>query len=147
AVLAAEGTDGLLLLADEADQPGTVGWAVGSSAMTEAQVHPLLDACLASAEGNRAECGRGLVMARCRQAGPAWAKAFFASGPGQAWPIERRVAFAHGLPPTAETWDLVASWGPDPERAYWRSIPINWLDQPARDAERCINSLHSAGRP
>jgi hypothetical protein len=147
AVIAAEGTEGLLSLADAADQPRTVGWAVGSSAMTEAQVLPLLDACLASATGNRAECGRGLVMARLQQAGLAWPQAFFASGPGRAWPIERRIAFAQGLPAIAETWDLVASWGSDSVRTFWRSTIINWLDQPARDAERCIATLHSVGRP
>lgn len=146
AVMAAEGTEGLLHLADEADQPGTVGWAVGSSAMTDAQVLPLIEALLNSTEDKRVQCARTLVMARCNQTGSAWPETFFASGPGQSWPIERRVSFAHGLPATAETWDLIASWGPDAERAYWNSIPINWLDQPARDAERCINSLHSLGR-
>jgi hypothetical protein len=146
-VMAAEGTDGLLRLAHEAEQARTVGWAAGASALTEEQILPLLEACIDAAEAKYADCGRGPIMARFSQAGPAWPQSFFASGPGRNWPLERRIAFAHGLPRRGETWDLVTGWGPDADRGYWRSVPINWLDEPARDMERCISSLHAAGRP
>jgi hypothetical protein len=146
AVNAAEGTEGLLRLIDEAEQPWTVGWTVGSSAMTETQLLPLLETCLDSADGKRTECGRGLVMARRCQA-VAWPTNFFSTGPGNNWPLERRVAFARGLPGESETWDLVASWGAEAKTRYWRSAVVTWLEQPVRDAERCINALLSAGRP
>jgi len=54
---------------------------------------------------------------------------------------------ALGLPATSVVWDVLRSWGKEPEALFWERAGVTVLQDEARDAERAVRCLLSAGRP
>jgi hypothetical protein len=134
------GWDGILRLIDQAEQPETAGWALGTSPMWD---RVDLVAWMTGGSPARARAADGFIRGRQRTAGLEWL---------EAWLDEHRAeldddAVARALLatiPERRVWDLASSRGEPVEHAYWRSF---YGYPSAGDVWYAASELTKVGRP
>jgi hypothetical protein len=138
--------DDLLLLADHAQEPGTVGYYLGRSNLPDDAVTGLLETCFASGTEKRRQCGRSMVWGRFQRDGWSWVNRLFSEGP-HVWSPEWNAEFALGLRFETPVWDWVENWGSEAVAAYWRTVRAGWGPGMDCDAPRAIQTLLNHERP
>ena len=116
-VVAESGFNGVLALAEAAEDPAAVGLALGKDgpAANEPEVLPGLLACGNEKLSNFAE---GYAWARIRAAGLDW----LAQSKNAGWPTKIIGRFCVRLEFERRTWEFAARMGADVEQYYWRHV-------------------------
>lgn len=63
------------------------------------------------------------------------------------WGPEKTARFLTLARPGKATWEIVASCGPEVEKAYWSQVPAFWLRGEEEDLEYPLHRLLEVGRP
>ncbi len=138
--------DDLVRLAEASEEPWTVGYLVGQSALPDGEAIRLLATHLTSDSVPWRGFASGVVWGRFRRDGWTWVEQTFASEGPRGWPDPQKAAFALALPFGAATWDWVESWSEGAGAAYWEAVHRPWTEEP-RDVERAIRTLLDRSRP
>jgi hypothetical protein len=91
---------------------------------------------------------RGLLVALKPPLSKELIQAALERGKQQGWDAEQMARFLTLAPEQRETWDIVASRGPEVEKVYWSiTSPGLWLRSDESDFEFALQRLVNAGRP
>ena len=91
---------------------------------------------------------RGLLVALKPLRSKELIQAVLERGKQQGWDAGQMARFLTLAPEQRETWDIVASCGPEVEKFYWSiTTPGIWLRSDESDFEFALRSLVNAGRP
>ena len=90
---------------------------------------------------------RGMLVALKPPRSKDLIEAVLERGKEQGWDASQMARFFMLAPEQHETWNIVASCGPEVENAYWSTIPAFWLRSDDADYEVALRRLVVAGRP
>jgi hypothetical protein len=134
----------LLALAANVEQPGEVGFAVGSSALLAAEEDTLLGQNLGTALAPHSILVRGFVQGRLQARDWGWAEDKI-TGVVTQWSPEQQAEFFTDLPFEGHTWDLLQMMSSDAQRGYWSRVRP-WRVG-ASDCDRAVRKLLEHNRP
>lgn len=139
------GDGGVLRLADRAEQPGLVAWAI-PDALDIDGAERLLD--LTRFGDERARLVAGVLSAGAEHAfGMAWRGRLLGRARDERWPLDVVANSLGRWPDEPATWDAAASFGEAANRAYWSAKLARPLhDRPAEDLLRASTEYLAAGR-
>jgi hypothetical protein len=141
-VLAAEGFDGLIRLAEAVEIAGFVGVAAAAHASEEldGRILPLLD----SQNAKHASLAAGYSYQRVTAGDQKWLKRALHQLSGRPLAQARLLQGSNDLP---ETWRLLAELGPEVEEAYWHEFTTMGRGPDFALVNEAAKSLIKFGRP
>lgn len=135
----------LLTFADQVEQPGELGFALGRSTFAIEEEDTLLGQHLSAAHPPHNLLARGFVEGRFRSGNWVWVENKIAGVITQGWPPEQQAEFFRSLPFAGRTWDLLDTLSAETQKAYWLRVRPPWVD--ARDCGRAVTRLLKHNRP
>jgi len=146
AVFAVHGPEGILKLSQLVSTAGYIGKALFEAGLQEADLDALLEAALRSPDARQRDFAHGLIVSVFRERKESWADVLIAGARAEGWGDTALLTILRALPQERWTWDQAAQAGEEIETAYWRSIPVFWIDKDSGDATFALRKLISVGR-
>lgn len=146
AVFAAHGPEGILKLSQLVSTAGYIGKALFEARPQEADLDALLETALRSADARQRDFAHGFIVSVFRERKEPWADVLIARARAEGWGDTALLTMLRALPQERWTWDQAAQAGEEIETAYWRSIPVFWIDKDSGDAAFALRKLISVGR-
>ncbi len=134
-------------LVECAATPWAVGFHVGRSFLTDAELLASFSSKFDSGNQKHSEYARAIIWGRFQRSGWDWVTQISSTPEFAGWQANQKIAFASALPFEASTWDLVETWGTEIADKYWRSINASWLNNVKRDFSRAVGNFLAKDRP
>lgn len=147
-VFETQGLDGIRTLASEVEQPGELGFSIGSSDIPHHIDAEFLNSALGSPCPALRNTGRSFLVGRSSlQDGQQWLKALRDAPDWQRWSSRQKADYYLCCPFTHETWDMLASEEEEIQKLYWSEVSIWGRGEVGISAcERAMDSLSKYGR-
>ena len=139
------GIPAILALASLVDSAGYVGKALYDSGASPADLDALLEVALRSDNSRQRAIAHGLIISMFQDRGESWAAALIGEAQEEGWGDAALMTILRALPVQRSTWDEVARAGAAIEEAYWRGVPVFFMNDSA-DVSFAIGKLISVGR-
>lgn len=146
AVFESSGIEGVFSLAQVAEIPSTVAFAVYEAGIPEAQIDALLELAIRAEDGRSKDLAISLVRRSFHDRRELWADSLIAKISSEKWGAQCLLTLLIGLPTSSWTWSRVVALGEEIDQLYWRSVPILWIDGDLADIEYAIQRLMDSGR-
>jgi transcriptional regulator with XRE-family HTH domain len=139
------GIPAILALARLVDSAGYIGEALYKSGPSPADLDALLKVALRSENSRERALARGLIISMFQDRGEPWAAAVIGEAKEEGWGDTALMTILRALPVQRSTWDEVARAGAAIEEAYWRDVPVFFMND-SEDVIFAIGKLISLGR-
>jgi hypothetical protein len=146
ALYAKDGLSAVLSLARLAEAAGYIGKALYDSGLPVADVDTLIEAAVRSDDVHERDVAHGLIISFFRDRKEPWAEALIAKARAENWGDTALLTILRALPAVRWTWDQVAQIDGDLETAYWRGVPVFWMNEDSEDIAYAIRMLIRVGR-
>ncbi|KZC15892.1 XRE family transcriptional regulator [Rhodanobacter sp. FW510-R12] len=146
ALYASEGLSGILSLARLVETAGYIGKALYDSGLPADDIDALLATAVRSDDAHERDVAHGLIISLFRDQKEPWAGALIAKARAENWGNTALLTILRALPTTRWTWDQVAQIDGELEAAYWRLVPVFWMDDNSEDVAYAIRMLIGVGR-
>jgi transcriptional regulator with XRE-family HTH domain len=144
-IYAEGGISAVLALSRQTETGGFVGKALNDGGLSGAEFDDLLETALRSENARERDLGHGLIVSAFGELKESWAAALIAKATSEHWGDIAVVAILRALPIAKWTWDQASAIGGNVEVAYWRQMPVYWLDSD-KDAAHAARKLLEVGR-
>lgn len=144
-ILTASSIDAVMAMAERIRLPRTLGEAVATSSVPEAQKDTFLERALTEDAPALVDFCFGMLIPLRVLRGEGWLKRRMADGIAKKERIEALVRLALALPAGATHWATIASASPDLDEMYWKRIDDHQIPETAAP-EFVIGKLLSANR-
>lgn len=122
------GAKGVLALARVVDTAGYVGKVLYDGGLEEPDLDVLIEAALRSDNPRERDIAHGLIVSAFRDLKEPWGAALLAKAESGAWGDDALLTALKAFPTERWTWDQAAKAGERIETAYWRSVPVFWMN-------------------
>jgi len=146
ALYAEDGLSGVLALARLAKAAGYIGKALYDAGLPDADVDALIEAAVRSDDAHERDVAHGLIISFFRDRKEPWAAALIAKARAGDWGDTALLTIFRALPTVRWTWDQIAHIDGDLETAYWRGVPVFWMNEDSEDVAYVIRMLIRVGR-
>jgi hypothetical protein len=146
AVLRLERWDGIAYLIRTVRLPYIVGATIPSVVQEYAKQNPLIQALGSENTPPNLQALRGLSRVNFFRHGNSWTKAFISLWKNKKWHPEILVAALLDYPPTMETYQLVAAFGPSVDALYWKQSWAHFRDISDETINFAVDKLINHGR-
>jgi hypothetical protein len=146
-ILATQGVEGILRLAESANHPYLVGHTLGARGWGEGALLSLLGRTLGASSPKLCELGRALVGRLVRDGRDGRAAWLLEAAARLGWSDRQRTDLLLGLPTGARIWDEAAKLGAGVEASYWSQVHVHGCGLEGDEATRAVRRLLDEGRP
>jgi transcriptional regulator with XRE-family HTH domain len=145
-VLSALGTGGIFALAAAANVPGFVGRAIAHLSDDPHSHDEILTRGLNGSSHAEHSVAHGMILELFQRHGQTWAVELLQRSQSEGWSPEAITRIFLALPHEQWTWTLAASFGRDIEDAYWKRVPLLWINGEHDAFSFAIRQLLEVGR-
>ena len=144
-LLSEDGISAILALARLVDSAEYIGKALYDSGASRADLDALLRVALRSDNIRERAIAPGLIVPMVQERGESWTAALIREAQEEGWGDVALMTILRALPVQRSTWDEAARAGAAIEGAYWRGVPVFFMNDSA-DVRFAIGNLISVGR-